>query len=231
MRAGLPARREDQVGGLLGDHDRRRVGVARDERRHDRGVDDPQARDRPCTAQPCRRPPRRRRGPSGRCRSDGRSSCRCRARRPAPRHRSANVDLRLPARRDLRRQRRLGDDALEQADAARRSRPRPPAPSGSCRRCAAASFGSAERRLTRAAALGRSWQTEIVKAEKRLQAGVVAVDAERLEVELHVGRCEPRPGPGEGAGQAGAEGERAAPAQRIVGADQHAAARRSAACR
>ncbi len=50
----------DQVGGLLGDHDRRRVGVAADERRHDRGVDDAQALR--CRARAARRR-RRRVGP------------------------------------------------------------------------------------------------------------------------------------------------------------------------
>lgn len=35
----------DQVGGLLGDHDDRRVEIARNDRRHDRGVDHAQAQD------------------------------------------------------------------------------------------------------------------------------------------------------------------------------------------
>ena len=35
----------DQVGGLLGDHDDRRVEVARNDRRHDRGIDHAQAHD------------------------------------------------------------------------------------------------------------------------------------------------------------------------------------------
>ena len=41
-RGGSKTRVEDHLGPLLGDHDRRRIGVAGDDRRHDRGVDDPQ---------------------------------------------------------------------------------------------------------------------------------------------------------------------------------------------
>src|SRR6185436_570271 len=33
---------ENKIGGALGDHDRRRIGIAADDRRHDRRVADPQ---------------------------------------------------------------------------------------------------------------------------------------------------------------------------------------------
>ena len=55
------------VGALLGDHDHRRIGVAADDRRHDRGVDDAQAIDT-AHAQAGRRPPPSDRYPSCRCR-------------------------------------------------------------------------------------------------------------------------------------------------------------------
>ena len=44
-RARLTARREDEVGALLADHDAGGVGVARDHGRHDRGVGDAQAKE------------------------------------------------------------------------------------------------------------------------------------------------------------------------------------------
>ena len=57
-RASAPAHAADQVGGALGDHHRRRIGVAADQLGHHRGVDHAQALARRARAA-AGRPPRR----------------------------------------------------------------------------------------------------------------------------------------------------------------------------
>ena len=114
-----PARRwpsrilPDHRGALLRDHDGRRIGVAGGDGRHHRGVDDAQAL-RGRTRAAARRPPPsdRWRGPSSRCRPDGRSWCRY---RPRPSTSCLVVVAPTRARQILlrleRRERRLPHDA------------------------------------------------------------------------------------------------------------------------
>ena len=78
MHALAPSRRRGSFGRLFGDHQRRRIGVARGDARHHGRVGDAQPA-RPRTRSRASTTARdRRRAPSSRCRPDGRSSCRYR---------------------------------------------------------------------------------------------------------------------------------------------------------
>ena len=89
---------EDHVGGLFGDHDGRRVGVAAYQRRHHRGVDDAQPVDAVDPQFVCR-PRRGRRGPIMQVRPGGRWS----RRSGGSSARALLVAARSPGRAGIRR--------------------------------------------------------------------------------------------------------------------------------
>ena len=113
----------DEVGGALGDHEHRAIGIAARHRGHDGGVGDAQAVDA-AHAQLLHRPRAPARPPSSRCRPDAASRRRWRGCRRRARHRSdvrAGRDFALDQVRLRRACRRCGAPRAVRAAASTRS--------------------------------------------------------------------------------------------------------------
>ena len=232
-RGRLPLRRvvfADQVDRLFRQHHRRRVGVARDERRHRRAIDDAQPADA-VHAQPRVDHRQRVACPCAPCRSDGRSSRRCcgrtRAASSSPCACGAGLELALHV--GLHRRRR--SDRPRGATRRRASSADRAASTGSA---AASPAARAGRRADPhvAARFGPQLADREREAGERMHLAAGHVGRERRDVELDVGRRRQRRSVGalqrahEAAALVDADRERAAAANQPLQADRRLARER-----